>query len=225
VKIVKFDSARATWLFPLEEFTPAAGANSVSIVSLLAARYNFSILPTITTREDMAKNGLQFGMGSLEDNGQRFVVTDFIVYNDGIVAICEKTDWAETFLENVVQWVIAEFGFRTPSSGIRKLYSSTVVVDFETNLSQLFVSYERIAELISSRAVIIMPERKPMHFSRMDFEADKTELQGQVALPKFILERRGGVKFSQERFFSIAPMHTADHIEVLTEIEKLAAGH
>jgi hypothetical protein len=222
VKIVKFDSARATWLFPLEEFTPAAGANSVTIVSLIAARYNFSIIPKITTREDVAKNGLQFGMGSFEDDGQRFVVTDFIVYNDGIVAVSEKTDWAEKFLENIFQWVIAEFGFRVPSSRIRKLYSSTVVVDFETKLSQLFVSYEKIAELISSRAVMIMPDRKPMHFSRMDFEVDKAALEGQAALPKFILERRGGVKFSQERFFSVAPMHTTDHIEVLTEIEKLA---
>jgi hypothetical protein len=57
----------------------------------------------------------------------------------------------------------------------------------------------------------------------LDFEVDKTTLDGQTALPKFILERRGDVSFSQERYYSAAPMHTAHHLEVLTEIEKLAA--
>jgi hypothetical protein len=223
LKIVSFDSGRVTWLVPLEEIAPAAGAHSVSIVGLLAARYNFSIVPTITTRDDMEKKGLPFGMGSFEVDGQRFAVSDFIVFNDGLVAASEKTEWAEKFLEDVVQWVTKEFGFRTPSSGIRKLFNSSIVVDFETQLSQLFVDYEKIAKLISTHSVMIMPERKPMHFSRMDFEVDKTELEGQLALPKFILERRGGVKFSQERFFSAAPMHTADHVKVLTEIERLAA--
>jgi hypothetical protein len=223
LKIVSFDSARVTWLVPLEEIAPAAGAHSVSIIGLLAARYNFSIVPSITTRDDMEKKGLPFGMGHFEVDGQRFLVSDFIVYNDGLVAVSEKTEWAEKFLEDVIQWVTKEFGFRTPSSGIRKLYGSTIVVDFDNSLSQLFADYEKIANLISSHTVMVMPERKTMQFSRMDFEVDKNALEGQLAIPKFILERRGGVKFSQERFYSAAPMHTADHVKVLTEIERLAA--
>ena len=222
MKIVSYDSARVTWLFPLEEFAPASGAHSISIVGLLAQRYQFTITPKITTKEDMAKSGLQFGMGGFEYQGQRIIVPDFVVYNDGLVAITQKTEWSEAFLEDVTQWVIKEFGFRNPTSGTRKLYSSTLVVDFETQISRLVVGYKRIAEIISSRVVTIMPEPKPMHFSRIDFEVDKRTLEGQLALPKFILERRGGVLFSQERFFSVAPMHTADHLQTLIDIEKLA---
>jgi hypothetical protein len=63
-----------------------------------------------------------------------------------------------------------------------------------------------------------------MQFSRLDFEIDRRTLDsGQVALPKYILERRPNVDFEQERWFSTAPMQTDAHIEVLTEIEKLAA--
>lgn len=223
MKIISFDSARVTWLLPLEEFAPASGSNSVSVIGEIATRYNFGQVPTITSREAMAKNGLQFGMGRFEVDGTQFIVTDFVVYNDGLVAVAEKTEWAEAFLENVVSWVKSEFGFREVSSGIRKLYGSTLIVDFEKPLSRLLSGYNQIAELISSRSITIMPDPHPMQFSRLDFEVDKTSLEGQTALPKFVMERRAGVPFSQERYYTVAPMHTADHIEVLTEIEKLAA--
>jgi hypothetical protein len=222
LKIVSFDNGRATWLFPIEEFAPAAGSNSTSVISAVAARYGFALVPTITTQEAMAKNGLPFGMGHFEVNGTNFTVTDFVVYNDGIVAVAEKTEWAEAFLADVTSWVQEQFGFREISSGVRKLYASTVIVDFETPLSRLLTGYEAISELITSRTVTIMPERKPMQFSRLDFEVDRTTLVGQLALPKFILERRATVSFDQERYFSSAPMHTTDHIAVLEEIERLA---
>jgi hypothetical protein len=223
LKIISFDNARATWLFPLEEFTPLAGADGRALLAAIAVRYGFTRLPAITTREDMAKNGLQFGVGQFEIDGARANIPDFIVYNDGIVAMAEKTEWADKFLEDVVQWVKEEFGFRDFSSGIRKLYASTLIVDFETPLSRLLRGYELISELISSRTITIMPSRKPLQFSRLDFEVDKTEMEGQLALPKFVLERRSGVLFSQERYYTVAPMHTASHIEVLTEIERLAS--
>jgi hypothetical protein len=223
LNIVSFDSARVTWLFPLEEFAPAAGSDGRSVLAAIAARYGFAQLPTITTRDDMAKKGLPFGLGQFDIDGARVSISDFLVYNDGIVAIAEKTEWADKFLEDVVEWVKREFGFREPSSGIRKLYASTLIVEFERPLSRLISGYELISELVSSRSITITPDRKPLQFSRLDFEVDKTTLDGQTALPKFILERRGGVSFSQERYYSAAPMHTAHHLEVLTEIEKLAA--
>jgi hypothetical protein len=223
MNIISFDNARATWLFPLEEFTPAAGLNGISVIAKVAERYGFAQIPTITTRDDMAKKGLAFGMGGFEAKGERFAVTDFIIYNDGIIAGAEKSEWAESFLEDVVPWVIAEFGFREPATGIGKLVSSTLIVDFEKPISKLLGSYELISEIISSRTVTIVPQPKPMQLSRLAFEIDKTVLVGQVAQPKFILERRGGISFTQERYFSSAPMHTQGHIETLMAIEMLAA--
>jgi hypothetical protein len=222
MNIISFDSARATWLFPLEEFAPSAGLNSVLMVTKIAERYGFGQIPTITTRDDMAKNGITFGMGHFETKDARFIVTDFMIYNDGIVAAAEKSEWAESFLQDVSSWAIAEFGFREPVTGIGKLAASTLVIDFEKPISKLLASYDLISEIISSRTVTIVPQPKPMQLSRLAFEIDKAYLVGQVAQPKFILERRGGVSFSQERYFSTAPMHTQGHIETLMAIETLA---
>jgi hypothetical protein len=183
------------------------------------------LIPKITTREDMAKSGLVFGMGRFQYQSQPLVISDFGVYNDGLAAVAEKTEWAEAFLEDVAAWVRSEFGFRELSSGLRKLYNSSVVVDFEASPSRLVANFKRIADLISDRSVTITGDRRQMDFGRLDFEVDRG-LGGLSVIPKFTIERRigTGVSFAQERYFSNAPMRTADHIATLEEIERMAAN-
>jgi hypothetical protein len=223
MKVISFDSARATWLFPLEEFAPASGANAPSILIAIVERYSFAQRPDITTREDMAKKGLPFGLGQFKVDNAPVIINDFGIYNDGLVAVSERTEWAEAFLEDVVSWAVEEYEFRKLET-IRKLFSSTLIVEFERPLSRLISGYEYISELINARTSTMMPNPAPMQFSRLDFEIDKmTFNSGQVAVPKFILERRAGVPFEQERYFAAAAMRTTHHLEVLTEIEKLAA--
>jgi hypothetical protein len=224
MKIISFDSARVTRLFPLEEFAPASGANSPSVLTHIAERYGFNNIPNITTREDVNKNGLVFGMGHFQYDGQPFVISDFAIYTDGLAAVAERSEWSDAFLDDITSWVKSEFGFRDISSGIRTLYSSTVVVDFDTSPLKLLRSFERIAELITSRTVTIVPGRQQMKFARLDFEIDKNDLPGQAAGSKFVIERRAHIGFDQERYFSSAPMRTGDHLAVLEEIERLAAS-
>jgi hypothetical protein len=140
-------------------------------------------------------------MGNFQTNGNPFVVTDFAVYTDGLVAAAERSEWADAFLDDVTSWVKKEFGFREISSGIRKLYSSTIIVDFDTSPATLVRHLKEIADFISDRAV-----------------------PGPATPPKFTIERRAGVSFGQERYFSAAPMKTAHHVEALEKIERISAG-
>lgn len=172
----------------------------------------------------MDKNGLVFGLGHFQIGSETVGISDFIVYNDGIVAMAQKTEWAEAFLADLFNWVKENFGFRDLSVGIRKMYASTLVADFDSPLSGLVSNYEALSGIITSRTMTIMRDRKPMQFSRLDFEIDRRTLDsGQLALPKFVLERRVGIEFEQERWLSVAPMQTTQHVEVLAEIEVLAA--
>jgi hypothetical protein len=105
MKIVTFDSARVTWLFPLEEFAPSSGANPPAILAEIAERYGFKKMPQITTREDMAKNGLPFGVGQFDVDNTTVMISDFAIYNDGLVAAAERTEWAEAFLNDAYNCV------------------------------------------------------------------------------------------------------------------------
>jgi hypothetical protein len=130
------------------------------------------------------------GWGIFKRGDETFVVTDFAIYTDGLAAVAQKSEWAEAFLEDVTAWVKNDFGFREISTGIRKLYSSAIVVDFETSPSMLVRHFQRIIDFIGDRTVTITPERKQMDFSRLDFEIDKNTLGIQAAPSKFIIERR-----------------------------------
>jgi hypothetical protein len=186
-------------------------------------RYDFARRPDITTREDMNKKGLVFGIGRFSTKDQSGTINDFAIYTDGIAAVSERSDFAEAFLSDVFEWVISQFNFRKVDTG-RRLYSSTVVVEFERSPARLIAGYEKLTELINSRTETIMKKSASMQFARLGFEMDPKEMaDGQVAVPKFILERRGNIEFAKERYFSSATMRTAAHLEVLTEIEKMAA--
>jgi hypothetical protein len=224
LNIISFDNARVTWLFPLEEFAPAAGLDIAMLFMAIAQRYNFAKPPShIFTRDEYAKNGIHFAVGQFAAEGAKVNIGEFVIYTDGIVAISEKTHGADAFLSDLYDWLRDEMGFRVPVSGIKRLYASTVIVDFEKPVSGLLGKFDEIAKLITSRAITIMPEVKPFQFSRLDLEIDKATLQGQIALPKFVLERRANAGFELERFFSTAPMKTPDHIEVLEELEVMAS--
>jgi hypothetical protein len=223
LNVISFETARVTRIFPLEEFTPPA-TNHPSILPLIAERYGFTIVPNITTREDMGKNGLVFGMGRFNYGGHQVVVSDFAIYTDGLAAVAQKSEWSEAFLDDVMGWVRREFDFREIVSGMKTLYSSTIVVDFEASPSRLLRQFGHLSNFISDRTVTIMPEKRKLEFSRLDFEVDKKAMTGPAAPPKFTLERRANVSFAQERYFSAAAMATAHHIEVLEEIERIAAA-
>jgi hypothetical protein len=223
MKIISFDNAKATWLFPLEEFAPASGANSPSVLDAIAERYKFTHKPTITTREDLEKKGLVFGVGGFSKDGDFTVINDFAIYTDGLAAVSRTTEFADAFLDDVSGWVIDQYKFRKIDNN-RRLYSSNVVVEFEHSPAELITGHNRLIELLNARTKTIMNKSASFRFSRLDFEMDKRELvDGQTFAPKFVLERRAGVDFSKERYFSAATMQTAEHLVVLNEIEKLAA--
>jgi hypothetical protein len=58
-----------------------------------------------------------------------------------------------------------------------------------------------------------------MSFARLDIQAEKG-ITANGPPPKFILERRAGIPFDKERYYSSAPIKTQDHITLLEEIER-----
>jgi hypothetical protein len=223
MRVISFDNSRVTWLFPLEEFAPASGASPQSILAEIGDRYEFTRRPDVTTREDMNQKGLLFGVGRFLFNGKSVMVNDFAIYNDGIAAVSETSGFAEAFLSDVFEWVITKFNFRKVDTR-RRLYSSVIVVEFEHSPATLIAGYEGLVNLINSRTDTIMKKPASVQFNRLAFEMDPKELSdGQAAAPKFLLERRGHVEYAKERYFSSATMQTTAHLEVLNEIEKLAA--
>jgi hypothetical protein len=215
MKIISQDSCRVTILFPLEEVVPLGGINGPEALGKIQRRYEFLKTPDPTmTREDVVKQGYKFSTGQIILSGKKTVVIEFAIYNDGIVADARNSEIAEAFLDDIIQFMQTEFEFRKFSSEPRRYFHNQLVVEFEKPLGRLIPTFDKISRTISQ---FLGPD-DAMNFARIDFQADKT---GKSAVPpKLVIERRLGISFDKERYFSSAPIRTQEHVAVLEELER-----
>jgi hypothetical protein len=140
---------KSTWLFPVEEILPLGGADGPKITAAITSRYAFRHPPANPTREDIEKNGLKFAGGQMVHDGHPANIIEFIVFNDGIVAVSTSTEDAEAFLNGIYKFLVSEFGFRTITSNVKKVMVSTVVVDFETSLTNLVRGHKAEKDIVA----------------------------------------------------------------------------
>ncbi|MGY4399874.1 hypothetical protein [Bradyrhizobium sp. USDA 3315] len=223
MELISLDTCRSTWLFPTEEFLPLAGSDGIATIQQVADRYNFRTFPQNPTKEDVDKNGLKFALGSFSYEGESIGITEFVAYNDGIVAQSNTTERATAFLEDITSFLIEELGFRRPVSDIKKINVSILTVEFAESVSKLFAHQAELFSLVREYLNAPQDTAHPAEVSRLDISLDDSTV-GQNQRPKLILESRTTVPLSRRRYYSNAAMHTKAHLELLGKIEKMFMG-
>lgn len=224
MKIISFVNGRTTWLFPVEEFTPAGGANGKEIVARIAAKYNFSHPPENPTREEVEKNGLKFAGGQFKFEEELVSIDEFIAYNDGIVASANTTERTEAFLKDISNFLRKEFAFREITTAIKTINLSTVVVEFEKPLSAVMAGYQAIMEAISNHLNALDDTNFPVELARMDFILNRDPEFRPANQSRFMIEKRANTSNAQNRYFSSAPVTTKGHLEILEKMEAVIAN-
>jgi hypothetical protein len=221
MKIIAFDSARLTVLFPLEEVSPLDGAGSIDIIDQVAMRYKFAKRPDLTLpKEELQKVGLKFEHGLYVHSDREANITSFTIFTDGVVIDAPTTDDAELFWVDICQWLLADRKFRDFVTAPRRRFVSQVIVEFDRPLSDLIRQFGLITQTLSDKLSEIYNTRVPMGLARIDLEFDHLGENSALVIPRFVIERRKNIAFSRERYFCIAPLRTNDHLHVLGEIEK-----
>ncbi|WP_441228076.1 hypothetical protein AB7813_08980 [Tardiphaga sp. 20_F10_N6_6] len=222
MKVVAFETGRTSFLFPLEEISPLLSVDGRKVVEGIVSHYNFRGYPPVNIpRDEIAKNGAKFENGLFEWGGQLISIADFTAYNDGIVVSSSTTEGALAFLDDLLSFLRENFGFRDFISKVQKTFVSQVVVEFDRPLSAVFPIFTKITAMIAEQTTETYGVPAKMDFARIDFEIDRNTHHLRYLVPRFLIERRPGTPFSQERYFCGAPMHTARHLALLEEIERM----
>jgi hypothetical protein len=223
MNIVSLETGRTTWLFPVEEILPLGGADGPKIVAAISSKYKFTHPPANPTREDIDKNGLKFAGGQMTHKDKIVNVAEFIVFNDGIVSVSTSTENAESFLQEVYAFLVSEFEFREITSKVKRAHLSTVVIDFDTGLNHFVHGRSVEMDLIGKHLNSIDSTNFPVEVARIDFVLNKDPEFRPPNIPRLTIERRAHTQFSQHRYFSSAPIHTAEHLGILDRIERSLA--
>jgi hypothetical protein len=220
MNLVSLESGRTTWLFPVEEIIPLGGADGPKIIAAISSKYKFTHPPANPTREDIDKNGLKFAGGQMLHEGKIANISEFVVFNDGIVAVSSSTELAETFLQEIFSFLVSEFEFRGISSNVRKIHVSTVVVEFDTSLNHVIQGRAAETAVIEKHLNSIDNTDFPVEVMRVDFALNKDPEFRPANIPRLTIEKRAYTQFSQHRYFSSAPIDTAKHLEILERIDR-----
>jgi hypothetical protein len=169
---------------------------------------------------------LQGGKLSLE--GNEYPIMQIAILGNGDIVTAQNTEIAEIILGDYLTQLDAELGFKFRGAKKAFTYLSNVVVQFDAAIDgspTIFGDLERVIG-----AAIERPEG-PFKIKRLAFG------QGDPAPPLLLpldlatfdrsdvlLERRTSELYSENKFFSSAPLKLKDHIRVLQQIEQICLG-
>lgn len=209
--------ARSIWLFDSDEINPY-GKNIKHVLHAVGERYNFTRYP----REDkdfieISKNprdGAEFLGGSFRD-----LIVGLTVYDDGLVAETRaSTNDTDAFLEDLLQWLVIEFGFVYKPEMLRgKRYVSQLLVTTDYSIAALNPQLVGFAAKLTS---LTSTDSNPVVYEPggISFHSDPGN---KIAPSAFVFERRAATPFRENKYFSQAPLQTQVHLDMLSELEKI----
>jgi hypothetical protein len=188
----------------------------------LGKQYKFVIIPE---NKDLLPSdppkGAEFKHGKMvAADGREIVINTLTVFNDGVVIDTISTDDSEIFLADLIRWADSrKFGIRL--TGIR-YYLSHIEVELprlSVLLSQLGALGIDVTRTLRSYGIPI-PDYT---LSNLGLSFDPLGYVG-IQPSAFQLDRRAGKPFSENLWFSQAPLKTKDHITMLDNLSEMTAG-
>ena len=127
-----------------------------------------------------------------------------------------STEQSDIFLDDLFMQLTKELNIPPYAAIIReKKYLSQLWISTDKSFDVINPRPEEIAAYLSDHAIEGGP---PFNFGGLSFWPDQTEKYPQ---PAFTIERAAGVHFSENRYFSAAPLQTEQHLELLDKLESI----
>jgi hypothetical protein len=223
MQLIAVKQARSIWLIYLADLNPR-GHNLFPLVPLIIAKYNFLLFPNPNKLEEFdLQKGIKFANGGFQKDQQNNIEVNLTIYNDGFIADTRSsTKDSDAFLDDFLTYLAEEFNLVPYQKIIRtKSYVSELFVRTDKSLNALNPKLEKFAKRLTS--LIEGHSHHPIAFETtgITFWTDPT-----ITLPPgpFRFERIIDIPFSENRYYSAAPLQTEIHLELLEELENILSS-
>jgi hypothetical protein len=216
MKLIANDSGQSLQLFLADEIRPLKGVHFPEFVEKIASRYRFASVPTDVV-EALNSGATKFANGILPDHPGT-VIRSLEIYNDGIIVNAFDTETADTVIDDMFRWAVDTFGFRSPKTIKNRIYFSAVVIQFEESLNSVLQQFEILKQTAANAFEATSGISADFDLSTVGLQADPEKLPAGLGT-RFVIERRFGRPFSDNVYFSTAPIPTKAHLKWLEEFE------
>jgi hypothetical protein len=220
MKLLHVSTARTIWLLSMLDLNPRGQALTQDAIDKISARYKFKAPPTITAALEAQKKNepIHFAAGEFTSMSGANIVVDLKVYNDGLLADCRaSTKDSEAFLADFFAWLQAGLGLPKTNVPIRKkMYVSELEMESKDLLTLINPNLAALGKTLAAK----VPSGSATSYE-MSSLAFATDPKDGTQLLNFRFERLINTPFAEHRYFSAAPVHTDDHLELLESLEKI----
>jgi hypothetical protein len=204
-----------------DDVVPATGAPQQKVIELIGSAFHFTILPQVQIGAPVGTDQpLLFQSGFLAKDGRTYAILQIASVMNADIVTAIDTSAADLILDDYIDLLDREMGFRFASAKKHRTYVSNIVIQFENGLDTL-KGIHKIEKLLNLR----LPKRKePYNIKRLSFGYGVPIAVPTLALDisenvDFALERRAGHPYSENRYFCTAPLSTTEHIKIMEELE------
>lgn len=214
MKLVQIDLGQAV------RFVPIGGLQGKLYGPNLARpfehRYGFLQGPQTVEQWDINK-GVAFRHGVFEG----ILIEKFTLFPDGVV--CETkvdTKIADKFIDDALAWAREAGGFPIPEA-VSRGYVSRIIVHMDVALDKAVAGLVEFGKEAAKtvRSYGRHGVREDYGVAGLHFSMEAT-VQNAAAPPPFLFERAVNQPYSDGRYFSSAPLSTADHLQLLGTLER-----
>lgn len=210
--------ARSIWLFDVDELNPTGKNLFPDMMVWVGEKYSFQTFPKSIADVDKDSKGFLFKTGIFQA-GDGPVAANFSFFTDGLVAeTWASTDKSDAFLEDLLCSAATKFGLvYTPHTVRKRQYVSEVNVQLNKSLNNMNPKIGRFCEMLNG--LFARHHLPQFEMTGMIFASDTSA--SSYKPPGLMVERKTGVPFAENRFWSKSPFTTAEHLKALEEFEKL----
>ncbi|MDP9113553.1 MAG: hypothetical protein M3O20_07720 [Acidobacteriota bacterium] len=202
-----------TALLEIESLDPKGRRTVPNAIETLHARYAFSKFPKTLEEMDFQK-GVTMGAGTLGD----IAIDQIVFYHNGLVIDTRSsTQNATAILLDILQHSKSISGASVVP--VRQLLTSQIIFVSDLKLplvNPLLTPLAKRLSEIASRSF-----EQPLQFETINLSLGVDASQLKIAPSNFTIERRAERPFSENMYFSSAPLDTVEHIRIIEEVEKL----
>jgi len=212
MEILSVQRARSIWLFDAYDLNPRGKNIAAHLIDWLRSRYQFTRVPANINDLDDTK-ALYYADGQFKA-GTETLDVELRIYNDGIVGDTRSsTEDTDLFLSDVLVSAAKEFSLPyTPEIVRRKLYVSEMTIRSVKGVATI---NPKLADFAKKLALATGTDSSP-ELASIGFWPD---VLPNPSASVFRFERKWGAEFSDNRYYTRAPLQTGKHLELLRELE------
>jgi hypothetical protein len=215
MELVQIENSRIIFLTQVHR--PTGQLYFPDAAAKLVERYSFVKAPNPDHHLDQPLPYV-FSVGKFQDAQ----ITELSIFSDGlIVSSVSDTDLLDGFIEDLMSWATKELlVVQMTTAKPEKFYESSIVVKSTSDLPMSLDPQNNVTGTLKT-AMESANIQSGFTLSGFMLDLDPGEFAGKRKPFRFVVDRRVGVPFSENIFYSQAPFRTQDHLAVLRSLETM----